>query len=74
MSDIIGHQELLDRDLRMAGFRGCNSLAVTPVNLLGSTAYAYQYGTGLQGFYGSGGSWSPNLDASIGALTPAPLA
>jgi type IV pilus assembly protein PilW len=65
---------LLDRDLRMAGFRGCNSLAVTPVNLLGSTAYAYQFGTGLQGFYGSGGSWSPNLDASIGALTPAPMA
>jgi type IV pilus assembly protein PilW len=65
---------LLDRDLRMAGFRGCNSLAVTPLNLLNSTAYVYQFGTGLQGFYGNAGSWSPNLDASISALTPPPMA
>ena len=65
---------LLEHDLRMAAFRGCNSESVTPVNLLASTAYPYQYETGVTGSYGSGGTWSPSLDASISALTPAPLA
>jgi type IV pilus assembly protein PilW len=65
---------LIDRDLRMAGFRGCNGLAVTPINLLNSTVYVYQYATGLQGYYGNGGSWSPSLDSSISTLSPAPLA
>ncbi|MEP6941601.1 MAG: PilW family protein [Betaproteobacteria bacterium] len=64
---------LIDRDLRMAGFRGCNGLAVTPLNVLNSaTSYAYKFDTGLQGFYGYGGSWSPSLDSSISALTPSP--
>jgi type IV pilus assembly protein PilW len=65
---------LLDRDIRMAGFRGCNGANVVPLNLLNSTAYPYKYDTGLQGFYGGGGSWSPNLDASISALSSPPLA
>lgn len=65
---------LLDRDLRMAGFRGCNGAAVTPVSVLNSTAYPYRFDVGLQGFYGTGGSWSPSLDSSIGSLTPAPTA
>ncbi len=63
---------LLDRDMRMAGFRGCNGGAVIPVSFLNSTAYPYTFDTGLQGYYGSGGTWSPSLDASISALTPAP--
>src|SRR5450755_4185039 len=65
---------LLDRDMRMAGFRGCNGAAVVPVNLLNSTAYSYKFDTGLQGFYGSGGTWSPSLDSSISALATPPLA
>jgi type IV pilus assembly protein PilW len=65
---------LLDRDIRMAGFRGCNGANVIPINLLNSTAYPYQYDTGLQGFFGSGGGWSPNLDASISTLPSPPLA
>jgi type IV pilus assembly protein PilW len=65
---------LLDRDIRMAGFRGCNGANVVPLNLLNSTAYSYKYDTGLQGFFGSGGSWSPNLDASISTLSSPPLA
>ena len=64
---------LLDRDMRMAGFRGCNGAAVIPANLLNSTAYAYKFDTGLQGFAGSGGVWSPSLDSSISTLSPAPL-
>jgi type IV pilus assembly protein PilW len=66
---------LIDRDLRMAGFRGCNGGAVTPVNVLNSTAYPYQFAIGITGYHGgSGGTWSPTLDASIAGLTPAPTA
>jgi type IV pilus assembly protein PilW len=65
---------LLNQDLRMAGFRGCNGGSITPLNLVGSTTYPYQYSTGLAGYAGTGSSWSPALDASIVALNPAPLA
>ena len=69
---------LLDRDFRMAGFRGCNTLgAVVPVgavNVLNSTAYPYQFAVSVAGYHGSGGSWSPGLDASISGLSPSPLA
>jgi type IV pilus assembly protein PilW len=64
---------LLDRDLRMAGFRGCDGGNVVPLNLLNSTAYVYKFETGLQAFYGSGGTWAPSLDSSIGALSTPPM-
>jgi type IV pilus assembly protein PilW len=41
--------------------------------MLNSTAYPYRFDTGLQGYYGSSGSWSPSLDSSISTLSPAPL-
>lgn len=63
---------LIDRDLRMAGYRGCNGAAVTPANLLNSTDYAYQFDVGIAGYHGSGGTWLPALDTSISALNPAP--
>jgi len=63
---------LLDRDVRMAGFRGCNGVAVTPVSVLNSTAYQYKYAEGIEGFYGNGGAWQPSLDASISGLSPSP--
>ena len=63
---------LIDRDLRMAGYRGCNGAAVTPANLLNSTDYAYQFDVGIAGYHGSGGTWLPALDASISALNPPP--
>ena len=63
---------LIEKDLRMAAFRGCNGAAVAPTNLLNSAAYPYQYANGIAGYYGSGGAWSPALDASIAALSPAP--
>ncbi len=65
---------LLDRDLRMAGFRGCNGAAVTPANVLNSAAYPYRFDIALSGFYGSGGAWNPSLDSSISALSPPPIA
>ncbi|HTS24157.1 MAG TPA: PilW family protein [Casimicrobiaceae bacterium] len=65
---------LIERDLRMAAFRGCNGAAVTPANLLNSAAYPYQYANGVAGYAGSSeGTWSPALDSSISALAPAPL-
>ncbi len=65
---------LLDRDIRMAGFRGCNGAAVTPVNVLNSTAYPYQFDVGIAGYHGTSGAWSPALPTAVSALTPAPLA
>ena len=41
---------LLDRDLRMANFRGCDSFGVTPLNVLNSTAYSYQLSVGIIGY------------------------
>jgi type IV pilus assembly protein PilW len=64
---------LLDRDVRMAGFRGCNGLSVTPLNALNSTAYAYQFSEALAGYHGGGGVFLPSLDASISTLIPAPV-
>lgn len=65
---------LIDRDLRMAGFRGCNGPSVTPLNALNSTAYPYQFAIAITGYHGTGGTWSPTLDSSISALNPAPAA
>ena len=64
---------LIDRDLRMAGFRGCNGASVTPVNVLNSNAYPYQFDVGIAGYHGNGGTWLPALDASISALNPPPV-
>ncbi len=63
---------LIDRDLRMAAFRGCNGGSVAPLNLLNSTNYPYQFDVGIVGYHGSGGTWLPALDSSISALNPAP--
>lgn len=63
---------LLDRDVRMAGFRGCNTASVVPLNALNSTAYPYQFNVFVAGYYGSGGGWSPGLDSSISTLSPPP--
>ena len=65
---------LLDRDIRMAGFHGCDSARVTPTSVLSSTAYPYQFGVAIAGYRGASGSWSPSLPTEITALTPAPLA
>ena len=65
---------LLNRDLRMAGFRGCDITGSgSHVNVLNSTAYPYRFDIALGGFYGSGGGWSPTRDPSISTLSPPPL-
>lgn len=67
--------EYLIKDLRMAGFRGCNSGAITPVNTLNNgTAFDYAFSVGLQGSEATGPStWAPALDAAITSASPAPL-
>jgi type IV pilus assembly protein PilW len=64
---------LLDRDVRMAGFRGCNGVSVTPLNALNSNAYPYQFSEAITGYHGGNGVWLPSLDASISTLIPAPI-
>lgn len=66
---------LLDRDIRMAGFRGCNGndATVPYLSVLNSTAYPYQFNTAIVGYRGASGAWSPALPTDLSALTPAPL-
>ena len=66
--------QLLDRDLRMAGYRGCGGPTIPPVDVLDSTSFPYQYDVGLTGNHASGAGWLPTLDATVAALSPAPLA
>ncbi len=52
--------DLIVRDLRMASYRGCNGAANAPSNVLNNAAgYAYNFGVGVQAFYGGGSSWTP---------------
>jgi len=65
--------EFLIKDLRMAGFRGCNSSAITPVNTLNNGAdFDYNFTVGVQGFEATGSGWSPALPAAISSANPAP--
>lgn len=67
--------DLLARDVRSAGFRGCDSALLAPLNtLLNPGAYAYNAGVSIQGFEAQGSVWSPSLDASLSSASPAPLA
>jgi type IV pilus assembly protein PilW len=66
---------LLDRDIRMAGFRGCNGndASIPYLSVLNSVAYPYQFNIAIAGYHGTGGAWAPTLPTDISALTPAPL-
>jgi len=66
---------LIDRDIRMAGFRGCNGndTSVPYLSVLNSTAYPYQFNNAIAGYRGASGAWSPTLPTEISTLTPAPL-
>jgi type IV pilus assembly protein PilW len=66
---------MLDHDIRMAGFRGCNGNDATVGynSVLSSAAYPYQFNVAIAGYRGASGAWSPALPTDISALTPAPL-
>lgn len=67
--------EFLIKDLRMAGFRGCSSSTITPVNTLNNgTDFNYNFMAGVEGFEGAVSSWSPALPAVISSATPPPAA
>lgn len=66
-------QDLLTRDIRNAGARGCNGY-VNPLqnNLVGgSGTYASNWGVSVEGYnHASGTTWSPALPSVLGALAP----
>lgn len=65
----------LIKDLRMAGFRGCNSNAIVPVNTLNNVAdFNYNFMLGVQGFEAAGLGWSPALPAALSSANPPPSA
>lgn len=62
--------EIMSRDIRMAGYRGCASSSVTPVNTLNNpTSYAYDFATPINGFDATAGAWSPALPTGTGGLS-----
>jgi len=72
----------MQTDIRMAGYRGClgrkgssPNTNPTPVNnIINGSTYADTFLLALQGFNAGAASWSPPLDSSIAAATPAPTA
>jgi type IV pilus assembly protein PilW len=60
--------EMISRDLRMAGYWGCAGMTIaSPINTLNdNTAYAYKFGTPVEGHEATGtDTWAPAKDASI---------
>ena len=68
--------ELISEDIRMAGYMGCLSSMsdITLKNVLKNTAddFAYQFNIGIEGFNGSGATWTPTLPAFIANKNPTP--
>jgi type IV pilus assembly protein PilW len=69
--------ENIDRDVQMAGFRGCNSNNVNNsgplVNVITApTSYLNDLGTALQGYDAVGAGWVPALPGAIAGAVPAP--
>lgn len=62
--------EVLSRDIRMAGYRGCASSSGTFNNILAnSTQTAYNFRDALSGYEASGGTWLPALPTGTGGLS-----
>ena len=60
--------EMISRDIRMAGYRGCAGMTIaSPINTLNNnTQYAYRFGTPVEGHEATGtNTWGPAKDASI---------
>ncbi len=64
--------DFLDRDIRMAGYRGCASRgSTTPISNLitNSSSYIYNYINPIQGFESSSSTWLPALPTAITSET-----
>jgi type IV pilus assembly protein PilW len=58
--------DLISQDIRMAGFRGCNSQSNLTSQLNTPTSFLYNFNIPLQGFEStSSTAWTPAIDASI---------
>jgi type IV pilus assembly protein PilW len=58
--------DLMTQDIRMAGFRGCNSQSTLTNHLNTPTSFLYNFNTSLQGFEStSATAWTPAIDAAI---------
>jgi len=69
----------IDRDVQMAGFRGCNSNNVQSsgplINVITTpTGYANDLATSIQGYEYTGPGWTPALPPAINGAAPAPVA
>jgi type IV pilus assembly protein PilW len=62
--------EIIARDIRMAGYRGCASSSGDFHNTLSKgTESAYNFGLPINGYDGGAGSWTPALPADTGGLS-----
>lgn len=58
--------QLLSRDIRMAGYRGCRGDIVTITNVLnGKANYLWNFEQPLDGFEATGSSWTPDLPSEV---------
>jgi type IV pilus assembly protein PilW len=69
----------IDRDVQMAGFRGCNSNNVANsgplINVITApTAFSNDLATAIQGYEFTGPGWTPALPPAITGAAPAPAA
>lgn len=62
--------EIMSRDIRMAGYRGCASSSGTLYDTLNNaTTTAYNFGMPINGYDASAASWSPALPSDTGGLS-----
>jgi len=68
--------EVLTRDIRMAGYRGCGGDSVTIENFLVDQSYAYDFASSLRGYEAQGGgTWLPTLPTGTNTVSASsPLA
>src|SRR5262249_25372160 len=71
--------ESIDRDVQMAGFRGCNSNNVESsgplLNVITApNTYGNDFSTAIQGYEYTGPGWTPALPPAINEAAPAPAA
>ena len=62
--------EIMSRDIRMAGYRGCASSTGTLFNTLNNkTTTAYNFGVPINGYDATAAAWSPALPSDTGGLS-----
>lgn len=63
--------QAIERDAKMAGFRGClRDVGNVRNSLVNPTDFLNNYGQFVTGFDGGGGAWNPGLPATIAGANP----